>query len=320
MENENTVVIKRLPRKASDTSIIAFTFMLITCGLNLIFGIGTRIFGTGLAFDLNVLINKLEFNINLTVYSYRAILDCLFFLPLFWQIPMTVYYRLKTKEGNNVGVGFGICTLIFVNLIGGICILTETKEKDKSVKTKVEEKKELTEEQKEKDEPKANKNESNEEKENYANTETTENDSSEDGLLNQEDEKEWQYDEDGVIKEEKQEVGKKTTLGKELLFASLTSVLNDTFIIERDEPLSKYTNNDLGDTVVDFTCVSSKTQKVRLFIKLIEKEDPNTIYKLKVKVVQPNGLEEEVPFIVFKLDEPLDDAHYVKNKIAEASK
>ena len=296
MKNENTVVIKRLPRKASDTSIIAFTLMLITCGLNLIFGIGTRLFHAGVVVDLDELLK--QFGISLTTTLYRFILDCLFFLPLFWQIPMAVYYRLKTKEGNNVGVGFGICTLIFVNLIGGICILTETKEKDKSVKPKVKENEELTEEQEEK---------------------------SEDGEKTEVDE-EYQYDEDGVIKEEEEEKqdeneqSEELPSGQELLFASLTSVLNDTFIIERDEPLSKYTNNDLGDTNIDFTCVSSKTQKVRLFIKLIEKEESNTTYKTKVKVIQPNGIEEDVPFIVFKLDEPLDDAHYVKNKIAEASK
>ena len=41
-------------------------------------------------------------------------------IPLIWTIPMTVHYFRATKEGRPVGVGFKICTLLFVSLIGGI--------------------------------------------------------------------------------------------------------------------------------------------------------------------------------------------------------
>lgn len=41
-------------------------------------------------------------------------------LPLAWCIPMTVHFSRKYKNGESVGVGFKVCTLLFVNLIAGI--------------------------------------------------------------------------------------------------------------------------------------------------------------------------------------------------------
>ena len=49
----------------------------------------------------------------------------LYILPLVWCIPMTVSYSGKIKRGEKVGVGFKICLLIFVNLIGGILALCD---------------------------------------------------------------------------------------------------------------------------------------------------------------------------------------------------
>lgn len=46
-------------------------------------------------------------------------------LPLAWLIPMTVVYFRRTREGGNVGLGFKICTLLFVNLIAGILMLCD---------------------------------------------------------------------------------------------------------------------------------------------------------------------------------------------------
>lgn len=43
-------------------------------------------------------------------------------IPLTWCIPMTVYYW---KKCDSVGIGFKICTLIFVNAIAGILMLCD---------------------------------------------------------------------------------------------------------------------------------------------------------------------------------------------------
>lgn len=46
-------------------------------------------------------------------------------IPLAWCIPMTVYYFNRTKYRQPVGVGFKICTLIFVNIISGVLMLCD---------------------------------------------------------------------------------------------------------------------------------------------------------------------------------------------------
>ena len=49
-------------------------------------------------------------------------------IPLAWMIPMTVmtWQIYKGKRANTVG--FGVCTLIFLNLVSGILLLVSTKE------------------------------------------------------------------------------------------------------------------------------------------------------------------------------------------------
>ena len=43
--------------------------------------------------------------------------------PLIWCIPMTIYLNSKLKAGEPIGIGFKICTLLFVSLIAGILLL-----------------------------------------------------------------------------------------------------------------------------------------------------------------------------------------------------
>ena len=43
--------------------------------------------------------------------------------PLIWCIPMTVYAHNKLKSGEPIGIGFKVCTLLFVSLIAGILLL-----------------------------------------------------------------------------------------------------------------------------------------------------------------------------------------------------
>ena len=46
-------------------------------------------------------------------------------IPLCWMIPMTVHYHKAAKENRPVGIGFKICTLLFVNLLSGILMLCD---------------------------------------------------------------------------------------------------------------------------------------------------------------------------------------------------
>ena len=53
------------------------------------------------------------------------IASLLFCLPPMWIVPMTVNYFSKVKKGEAVGVGFKVCTLIFVNIVAGILMLCD---------------------------------------------------------------------------------------------------------------------------------------------------------------------------------------------------
>jgi|GEM_PF-395822 len=46
-------------------------------------------------------------------------------VPLFWCLPMTIHYANVTREGNNVGTGFMVCSLLFVSQIAGIIMLCD---------------------------------------------------------------------------------------------------------------------------------------------------------------------------------------------------
>lgn len=47
-------------------------------------------------------------------------------VPLAWCIPMTVSYCGKISRGEPVGVGFKVCSLLFVNMIAGILMLCDS--------------------------------------------------------------------------------------------------------------------------------------------------------------------------------------------------
>ncbi len=44
-------------------------------------------------------------------------------IPLAWSIPMTVHYWRCVRDGRSVGLGFKICSLIFVNTVAGILMI-----------------------------------------------------------------------------------------------------------------------------------------------------------------------------------------------------
>lgn len=56
-------------------------------------------------------------------------LAVIFLLPLSWRIPMTVeYIKLLKGARPRVGIGFKICTLLFVSLVAGILMLCDSQD------------------------------------------------------------------------------------------------------------------------------------------------------------------------------------------------
>ncbi len=48
-----------------------------------------------------------------------------FLIGLAWCLPMTIHYFNCMKRGENVGIGFKICTMLFVNTIAGILMFCD---------------------------------------------------------------------------------------------------------------------------------------------------------------------------------------------------
>lgn len=54
---------------------------------------------------------------------FSCIAQGIFLLPLAWCIPMTVSIFRKLNSEEPIGTGLKVCTLLFVNMIAGICLL-----------------------------------------------------------------------------------------------------------------------------------------------------------------------------------------------------
>ncbi len=72
-----------------------------------------------------------ESNGNLTtIIKVFLIISCVFsifsfLLPLAWCLPMTMRYCRAKENGEEIGMGFKVCTLLFVNAIAGILMICE---------------------------------------------------------------------------------------------------------------------------------------------------------------------------------------------------
>lgn len=53
------------------------------------------------------------------------VLSGFFLIPLAWTLPMTLTFKNKIDKGLPVGVGFKVCTLLFVSMIAGILMLCD---------------------------------------------------------------------------------------------------------------------------------------------------------------------------------------------------
>ena len=63
----------------------------------------------------------------MTVALVFCIISCVVagwaIIPLCWMIPMTVSLNGKIQRNEPISVGFKVCTLLFLSLIGGILLL-----------------------------------------------------------------------------------------------------------------------------------------------------------------------------------------------------
>lgn len=62
-----------------------------------------------------------------TVIKVFLIISCIaqgwLIIPLAWCIPMTISIFKKLNNSEPIGTGFKVCTLIFVSVVSGICLL-----------------------------------------------------------------------------------------------------------------------------------------------------------------------------------------------------
>ena len=73
--------------------------------------------------------NPYENNGTITAIKVFMIIACvasvsMYCIPLLWIGPMTYFFFKKVKNGEPIGTGFKVCTLLFVNIIAGILMFT----------------------------------------------------------------------------------------------------------------------------------------------------------------------------------------------------
>ncbi len=56
--------------------------------------------------------------------SLYGVVGIVYLIPLCWDIPMVIYVYKSMKDSNiKLSIAFKVCYLLFVNMIGGICLL-----------------------------------------------------------------------------------------------------------------------------------------------------------------------------------------------------
>lgn len=96
--NENKT--RRRTYSVSDQAVAAKIFMVLTCVVFLITGF-----------------------VCLFIYQLYSLI---FFIPMFWCVPMTTFFSKTIKNYERVGVGFKVCTLLFVNVLSGIFMILDS--------------------------------------------------------------------------------------------------------------------------------------------------------------------------------------------------
>lgn len=84
---------------------------------------------TAAAVDVNVNVGNGTLKLIAKIFMLIGCIGTAFVLiPLCWTIPMTVHYWKAVENKTPVGIGFKVCTLIFVSLIAGVLMLCDNEE------------------------------------------------------------------------------------------------------------------------------------------------------------------------------------------------
>ena len=78
-------------------------------------------------------LTKNEDNLGQLAYIFMlicTIISGFAILPLCWTIPMTIHVSRCVNEGRKVGIGFAVCSLLFVSMIGGIFLLVREMDRE----------------------------------------------------------------------------------------------------------------------------------------------------------------------------------------------
>ncbi len=59
-----------------------------------------------------------------------CVLQCFYLIPMAWCIPMTVSLNRRIVNKEPISIGFKICTLIFLSLVGGILLLCDSSDEN----------------------------------------------------------------------------------------------------------------------------------------------------------------------------------------------
>lgn len=141
---DNKSVKKKGTGKGKALQGTAKGFMFVSVGLCILSAIvmaGISIYANYLGDTATLLEGYMEGNLDYLNYVNLCkevgliylILSFVSLLPLIWVTIMTKHYFKATKNGEPVGVGFKVCTLLFVSLIAGILMLCDTSGKKKQL-------------------------------------------------------------------------------------------------------------------------------------------------------------------------------------------
>lgn len=95
----------------------AKVFMIISCSLYALLFVIFSFASIGSCIAMGAAGAAISFGVLLTTLLYV--------IPLAWCLPMTIIYFRKCSNGEKVGTGFKVCTLLFVNLFSGIFMLCD---------------------------------------------------------------------------------------------------------------------------------------------------------------------------------------------------
>ena len=138
--NQHQVVKKSGTDKAKALQGTAKAFMFVSVGFCILYAIIMAC----MALYCNNLIDTYIGRVDGTEYIefvdmcnacfwYYLIGGILCLLPLIWITIMIKHYFKATRNQESVGVGFKVCTLIFVSLVAGILMLCDTSGKKKQL-------------------------------------------------------------------------------------------------------------------------------------------------------------------------------------------